>query len=111
MNKIGKMLRKIRLENGSVLVIKADSELAQSVESIAQGVDGMGLSNVLLIVTSDLENIRALPDEEMHKLGWVRFPIKNPTYTTLVTLDEVDDPQEKENDVEPESSDDSTPGE
>lgn len=76
---VSKMLRKMRLNDGDVLLIRRDSpfgaqEKLEQLESKIQEIYKGRLNGLLFIVVETLDDIRKADDKVMREQGWIRWP-------------------------------------
>lgn len=68
------LVRKMRLENRSVLLIKAGSALDDPdvLNQLSHVIAGTNLKDIVIVTTGDFEDVKSLPEEMMNKVGWYR---------------------------------------
>ena len=70
--KAAKLVRKLKLSDNCVLLIKNSDALATAeIEDIGNAIKALHINAVIMVV-DDLDNIRALPQVEMQRYGWYR---------------------------------------
>lgn len=70
--KAAKLIKKLKLSDNSVILLKKDELALGGIEEIKNALERTTLKNILVLVVDDLENVRALPQIEMQRYGWYR---------------------------------------
>lgn len=72
--KIGSFVKKLRVRNGDLILVKHGSEIAdiQTIGAMADALGNAGLEKTVIFVVDDFDNIRALDESTMNKNGWFR---------------------------------------
>lgn len=72
--KLGSIVRKMRLQSNSVVIVKAGSELAQTktLQTIADSLGKTNINNVIILVADNMDDLKVLNPNEMAKHGWFR---------------------------------------
>jgi hypothetical protein len=72
---MAKLLKKFGIHNGDVLAIKYQTENANkdAIETIAKAFAQMGMSDVLIIVVNDFDDLTVLNETAMNNRGWYRL--------------------------------------
>ena len=73
--KAGKIIKKLRLHDNDVLVIKGGTVMAQkgNMDALATAVGQTGVRGVIVVVADDLDDIIQLPEDAMREHGWYKF--------------------------------------
>lgn len=73
---IRKIVRKLRISSGDVVLVKGGTELAQymfdNMNEVRDVFRRANIVNVLVIAAEDLDDIKALSEPEMAQHGWYR---------------------------------------
>jgi len=74
LRRAGKFLKKCKLGDGDMLLIKSDSELAkeQNLRVLFEAIERIG-KLCMLIVVDDFDDVRTMNETDMNKLGWFRL--------------------------------------
>lgn len=76
-NQMGKIIRKLNISPGDVLLIKQDSELATKEnlnrlgELFTEHYKGF---NVVFVVVENFDDLQKADEETMNKFGWILWP-------------------------------------
>lgn len=72
--KLNQIIRKLRVKDNSVLLIKRGSELAKFdiLREIQANLTRAGFKNVVLIVADELNDIEAIPPQVLQEHGWIK---------------------------------------
>lgn len=71
--KLGKIIRSIRVDPGSVIFVQEGIFGPRDLQEIAEGIkDYTGISDFALVVVKDVNQIRNLSETQMNKAGWFR---------------------------------------
>ncbi len=73
--KLGSIVKKLRLESNSVLIIKEDCELAEPtmLQRIQDELAKTKVENILVVVTKDLDDMNVAGEKQMNLHGWYRI--------------------------------------
>jgi len=72
---LGKIIRKLHLRNGDILMIKKGSGLdeLETIDDISKQIgETLGLGHCLLLVVNNLDDLVRLDTKAMYKAGWVQ---------------------------------------
>lgn len=74
MRYIGKFVRKLKLFDGCVLVIKNGTPLTESenIDALGKMIEETSVKDVLILVVDELDQIAVLSENQMNTLGWYR---------------------------------------
>jgi hypothetical protein len=74
--KLGKMVQKLRLSSDSLILLKEGTEIAQpeAINNLVGNIEKTDLSNVILMVVADFDDIRVMDERQMNEHGWFRAP-------------------------------------
>jgi hypothetical protein len=72
---MAKLLKKFSIHNGDILAIKYQTENAnkQAIEIISKAFAQMGMSDVLIIVVNNFDDLTVLNETAMNQRGWYRL--------------------------------------
>ncbi len=72
---MARLLKKFGLRDGDILALKHQSEIANedAIKTITKGLAQMGLSQVLVIVVGDFNDLTVLNETAMNARGWYRL--------------------------------------
>lgn len=90
-----KFVRKLKLTDKSVLLIKKESWAEEHIKDIGAALEKLDV-NVVVMVVDDLDNIRALPQIEMQRYGWYNITKKILRKKEENSDDESSQPEQKE---------------
>lgn len=69
-------IRKLRVQNDSVIAIKSDGEddaaAMQLVETLKEAIKGTNLQGIVVMLVDDFDRVATLDVRTMNKLGWFR---------------------------------------
>ena len=70
--KLGNIVKKMRLDNNSLVLIKTGSALAtiEALTGLQKVISQTDMSNVVLVVADDLSDALIVHEQELNKLGW-----------------------------------------
>lgn len=73
--KLGKMAHKLRLCSDSIILLKRGTEIAQKdvIDSLVDSIQKTNLSNIILIVVEDFDDIRIMDEKQMNVRGWFKL--------------------------------------
>lgn len=66
----GRMFRKLRIEPQSIIAFSQGTITEKGVDDLAAAINEMGVKGVIILVVEDVNQMRALNETEMNKLGW-----------------------------------------
>ena len=74
--KLGKMIHKLSLSSDSLILLKEGTELAQpdAINNLVSNIEKTDLSNIILMVVKDFDDIRLMGERQMNEHGWFRAP-------------------------------------
>jgi len=72
---MSRILRKMHINNGDILAIKYQTENANkdAIDAITEALGKIGLEKCLVIVVNDFDDLTALNETDMGRLGWYKF--------------------------------------
>lgn len=72
LRKANKVIRKLDLHNGSIILIKTDSGLDEMsvLDQLGKAIGGTALKDILLVVVDDFDDITVVDEEAMNRSGW-----------------------------------------
>lgn len=75
-NAPAKMIRKLHLSDGDIVLIKRDSHLATKdmLEALGDEFEKNYKFRVLFVVVDDFDDISKADDDILRKAGWIRWP-------------------------------------
>lgn len=70
--KVARYLRKLKIQDDSILLIKSHSPLAdnENMEALVQGLKVLGLTRVVVGMVDDINAIRVVSETDMNNAGW-----------------------------------------
>lgn len=72
--KLGKVLRKIKIESGTVLLVNKRENVDDEWKAdLVNVLTEIGISNVGVILVDDVNNIKAISEETLQHMGYVRI--------------------------------------
>jgi len=73
LRQINRIIKKIKVEPGCVLVIKADSAINHNLQAFTDELKKLDIAgNIVVLVAADMSDIEKAPPEAMRKAGWYR---------------------------------------
>lgn len=96
--KLGKMAHKLRLCSDSIILLKRGTEIAQkdTIDSLVDSIQHTNLSNIILIVVEDFDDIRIMDEKQMNVRGWFRLETLQNMVHLPVTVKEEEPVEEEE---------------
>ena len=75
MHQIGKIIRRLRFNEGDILLIRKGSELAKQdvLASMSKAIGQVIKKTALLMVVDDFNDLTTISEEEMNKSGWYKI--------------------------------------
>lgn len=72
---LAKVARKLKINNGDVLLIKQGTSLAneEAITDISHAASKIGLEKCIIIVVDDFDSLKAINETDMNKMGWFRI--------------------------------------
>jgi hypothetical protein len=72
---LNKIVRKLRVTNNSVLMVRESSALAtkDTISDMAKMFEQIGLKNVVVVVVDEFNHLETVSETEMNKLGWFKI--------------------------------------
>jgi hypothetical protein len=69
---VARYLRKLKIQNDSILLIQSRSPLAdnENMEALVQGLKVLGLTRVVVGIVEDINDIRVVSEADMNNAGW-----------------------------------------
>ena len=70
-----KLLRKFKVVDGDVLLVKSDSELSSddNMRALASGLKILEHANTIILIVDEFDDIKTVGEEHMNKYGWYRI--------------------------------------
>ena len=70
--KVARYLRKLKIQDDSILLIKGHSPLADkgNMEALVEGLKVLGLKRVIVVMVDDINSIRVVSETDMNNAGW-----------------------------------------
>ena len=70
--KVARYLRKLKIRDDSILLIKSHSPLADSgnMDALVRGLKTLGLRRVIVVIVEDINAIKAVSEADMNNAGW-----------------------------------------
>lgn len=75
MRQMNKVIRKLRLQDDDVILIKEGTEMAKknNMDALATAIGKSGIEGVIVIVVQSIDDIQSLGANEMQRYGWYKF--------------------------------------
>ena len=93
-----KVMRKFRIEDGDVILVKNDTDLAneENMNALISGLKIIGHSHTIILVVDEFDNIKTVDETHMNEFGWYRIEtLKN---RIIRKIKEESDDEEKPSD-------------
>lgn len=73
--KLGKLAHKLRLSSDSMVLLKKGSAIAEPkvITDLVSTIEKTNLSNIILLVVDDFDDIRIMDERQMNAHGWFRI--------------------------------------
>jgi hypothetical protein len=73
-NKLGNVVRKLRLYDRCIVLVKEGTDMAkiENINAITAAIEQTTLKEVLILVVGDLEDVKVLNETELNRAGWFR---------------------------------------
>jgi len=70
-----KFAKKLRIPDHSVVMVKEGTTLGtkEGIEALVNAARGIGLQDVLFVVSSNLDDLKVVDEQEMNESGWFRI--------------------------------------
>ena len=70
-----KLLRKFKVVDGDVLLVKSDSELSSddNMRALASGLKIIEHANTIILLVDEFDDIKTVSETHMNKYGWYRI--------------------------------------
>lgn len=99
--KLGKMAHKLRLSSDSMILLRQGTAVAdpKTINELVATIEKTDLSNIILLVVDDFDDIRIMDERQMNAHGW--FRVDTLRHITKIEPKEevlVEEPKDGEND-------------
>ena len=70
--KVARYLRKLKIQDDSIRLIKSHSPLAdkENMAALVEGLKTLGLKRVIVVMVDDINSIRVVSETDMNNAGW-----------------------------------------
>lgn len=68
----GRFARKLNLRPNTILAFNEGCINREGLEELAEAIRDMGVANITLLVVKDVNDMVALSEEDMNKIGWFK---------------------------------------
>ena len=95
----GKIIRKLRLHNNDVILLKKGTVLAtkDNMNALAQAIGESELSGIIVVVVDDFTDLSVLNEANMQEHGWFKFDSASAAIMNRILKERIENAEEKEN--------------
>lgn len=71
---LNKYVKKMRLTDGCIVMIRKDSDLAKEVDDLSRILGQTKLRDIVIVIVDDFDEISIRDSKQMNDLGWYKLP-------------------------------------
>lgn len=70
--KVGRIVRKLRIDDNCIVVVKNETPLAEAVDELVAAIHASGVKGVVVVTVNDFDDVKTLKEEDMNQVGWYK---------------------------------------